>query len=193
MIVGISGGIGSGKSCVTNILKDCGFKVIDADQLSREVVRKGTPGLAKLVEAFGEEILTKDGRLNRKKTASLCFGNDKNYKKLNKIMGKAIKDLCKEKLAKYKDKDIALEVILLFEAGWDKMCDKTIAVSADTEVRIKRVIKRDHCTREDAINRINRQMSDEERNKLADIVVVNNTSLKALEKQVLKELGIKKG
>ncbi|MCQ2553920.1 MAG: dephospho-CoA kinase, partial [Clostridia bacterium] len=154
MIVGISGGIGSGKSCVTNILKDCGFKVLDADQLAREVVRKGTPGLAKLVEAFGEDILTKDGRLNRKKTARLCFGNDKNYKKLNKIVGNATADLCKEKLAKYKDKNIALEVILLFEAGWDKMCDKTIAVSADTEVRIKRVIKRDHCTREDAINRI---------------------------------------
>lgn len=193
MIVGITGGIGSGKSCASLILKKYGFVVIDADKLAREVVKKGSPTLKKLSDTFGEEILCKCGRLNRKKLASLCFENDRNYQKLNKITGKAIKDLAISKIEKNKGKDIAFEVILLFESGWDTMCNKTVAVCADTDTRIKRVIKRDNCSREDAIARINRQMSDKEYKKLADIVVYNNGSLKQLEKELVSHLGIKKG
>jgi len=191
MIVGITGGIGSGKSCASQILKSKGFYVIDADKLSREVVKKGSKTLNELVKTFGTEILTKDGRLNRKRLARLCFGNDKNYNRLSSIVPKAIKELAIEKIKTHKDKDIAFEVILLFESGWNKICDKTVAVCADTDLRIKRVIKRDHCTKEDALERINRQMSEKEYARYADIVVYNNGSLKSLEKQLCKSLGIK--
>ena len=193
MIVGITGGIGSGKSSVTQILKKYGYVVVDADQIAREVVKKGEPLLDKLAKTFGSEILTKDGRLNRRKLANLCFTNDKNYLKLNQIMHTAIKKRSIEKFKAHKGSNIAFEVTLLFESGWDDMCDKTIAVCADIDTRIKRVVKRDQCTKQDAIVRINRQMSDKEYKKYADIVVYNNSSLRALEDEVAYHLDIKKG
>ena len=193
MIVGITGGIGSGKSSVTQILKKYGYVVVDADQIAREVVKKGEPLLDKLAKTFGSEILTKDGRLNRRKLANLCFTNDKNYLKLNQIMHTAIKKRSIEKFKAHKGSNIAFEVTLLFESGWDDMCDKTIAVCADIDTRIKRVVKRDHCSKQDAIDRINRQMSDKEYKKYADIVVYNNSSLRALEDEVAYHLDIKKG
>ncbi|MDO5331877.1 MAG: dephospho-CoA kinase [Bacillota bacterium] len=190
MIIGITGGIGSGKSCVTQILKKHGYFVIDADKLARDVVKKGQPTLNKLVKEFGDYILTKDGRLNRKRLAKLCFNNDSNYKRLNAITGPAIKKHAENIIKAHNRSNIALEVILLFESGWDKMCDKTIAVCADTDIRIKRVTKRDHCSKEDALDRINRQMSDNEYKKLADIVLYNNAGLKSLENDVIKHLDI---
>lgn len=193
MIVGITGGIGSGKSSVTQILKKYGFVIVDADKISREVVKKGEPLLEKLAKTFGSDILTKDGRLNRKKLASLCFTNDKNYLKLNRIMHNAIKKRSIEKFKAHKNSNVAFEVTLLFESGWDDMCDMTIAVCADIDTRIKRVVKRDHCTKNDALDRINRQMSDMEYKKYADIVIYNNSSLKALESEVACHLDIKKG
>lgn len=191
MIIGLTGGIGSGKSTVSKILKKYGFVIIDSDKLSRETVKKGSSALGKLTKAFGADILTKDGRLNRRALAAKAFSDDKAYKKLVAITQKAILDLAKEKFQKNKDKDIVFEVPLLFESGWDKYCDKTISVAANKSVRVERVCKRDNLDKKSIEDRMARQLTDKERNAKADIVINNNGSEEDLEKQIVKKLNLK--
>ena len=191
MIIGLTGGIGSGKSTVSKILKSYGFVIIDSDKLSRETVKKGSSALGRLTKAFGADILTKDGRLNRRALAAKAFSDDKAYKKLVAITQKAILDLAKEKFQKNKDKDIVFEVPLLFESGWDKYCDKTISVAANKAVRLERVCKRDNLDKKSIEDRMARQLTDKERNAKADIVINNNGSEEDLEKQIVKKLNLK--
>lgn len=191
MIIGLTGGIGSGKSTVSKILKKYGFIIIDSDKLSRETVKKRSSALGKLTKAFGTDILTKDGRLNRRALAAKAFSDDKAYKKLVAITQKAILDLAKEKFQKNKDKDIVFEVPLLFESGWDKYCDKTISVAANKSVRLERVCKRDNLDKKSIEDRMARQLTDKERNAKADIVINNNGSEEDLEKQIVKKLNLK--
>jgi len=191
MIYGLTGGIGSGKSTISKILKKYGFIIIDADKISRETVKKGSKTLDELTKAFGSDILCSCGRLNRKKLASIAFCDDKAYKTLNKITSSAILTLAKEKIEKHKGKDIIFEVPLLFESSWDRYCDKTITVCASEKLRTQRVSKRDHISEKQIKERINRQLTDKERKEKADIVIYNNGELDKLEKQLVKALNLK--
>lgn len=180
-IIGITGGIASGKSAVTNILKKrFSFTVIDADQLARQAVAVGSPGLKKIVEVFGEEILAESGDLNRFKLGEIIANDELARKKLNAIVHPEVQKIYDCEINFYKNKGIPTvfyDCPLLFEANLQDTVDETILVVADKEIRIKRIMERDGLNREQAQKRIDMQMSDEAKIGLADVVVENNGNL----------------
>jgi dephospho-CoA kinase len=187
-IIGVTGGIGSGKSTVSHILQDLGAKVIDADRIAREVTRKGEPALSELVEYFGTEILNSSGELSRKKLADMVFGNQEKVDKLNEITHHHILREINSIIERLKGQEntgiIVLDVPIPVKHGFLDIVDEVWTVTADKEVRIKRIMDRSKLTQQDAVNRINAQKSDEEYIRLADNVLYNNGSVEELEKTV---------
>lgn len=196
-IIGIAGGIGSGKSTVTDYLREKEYIVYDADEIARESVMPGEPALKELVDFFGVEILNADGSLNRRKLAQIAFNDEDKTKKLNEILHRDIdkrydlklteyKAYITEQSANYKDtmKLVFISAPLLYEADLDKKCSETWAVIADKEIRIQRTMERDGLPRNEVEDRISRQMSDEERAKRATHVIKNNDTKENLIKQV---------
>jgi dephospho-CoA kinase len=172
--VGITGGIGSGKSFVAKIFKTLGVPFYDADKeakdlmVSSDLIRNG------LVDAFGAEVYFYDGTLNRKWLSGQVFNNPEKLKLLNSIVHPVViqdaVDWGNAQTFSYSLKEAAL----LFESGSYKTLDYTILVVAPEELRIERVMKRDEVSREEVINRINKQMPEEEKLKLADFIIVND-------------------
>lgn len=191
-VIGLTGGIGTGKSTAAEYLHSKGFAVIDADQIGRDMTADGSPLLAVLDEMFGSngpygrvgvEILSAPGVLDRKAMASLVFSNDEIRYKFNEIMHSAIIDEIKREIASYEieGKTHALiDAPLLFEAGVNRLCDRVILITAALEKRIERVVSRDHMTREEIVSRIKSQMDDSEKAALSDFVVDNSGSLEEL-------------
>ena len=186
MILGLTGGIGSGKSTVAAELKKYGFKIVDADAECRKVTAKGSDALNELVRVFGTEILCKNGVLNRKKLGKIVFGNKAKLKKLNFIVQTKALDVCLGKLKKYTSSgyNVVFDVPLIFEAGWNKYCDKVLTVSADEDIRVQRTVLRDGCTEADVRQRMTRQLTDEQREEKADFVIKNDADLDTLESAV---------
>lgn len=189
-IIGITGTIGSGKSTVSKILEKLGAKVIDADAIARDVVRKGEKALSEIVEFFGSEVLDTDGELNRKKMAGIVFGNTEKLQVLNNIVHKYVKERmtkCIEEAGNAGNIDtVVIDVPIPIKDGFIDIADVIWVVTADIETRIDRVMKRNGLTREEVLKRINSQMSEEEYLKLADKIVYNNGDLEELEKQVIE-------
>jgi len=198
MILGLTGGIGSGKSTAAKMFKAFGFMIVDADKECRAVTKKGSEALKKLAAVFGDDILTKNGVLKRKKLGQIVFADEKQLQKLNSIVQKSALEICLNKINKYnmQGKNVVFDVPLLFEGSWDKYCDKTVAVICDKEIRIHRTMERDNISRKDVESRIAKQMSDAERKKRADFVIKNDKDLEFLSLQVrdidkkLKQLGL---
>lgn len=184
-IIGITGGIGTGKSQVCKILQEHGVYVIDADQVARKVVQKGEKALPELVSYFGEEILLPGGELDRKKLADIVFDNSEKLGMLNQITHKYIIEETNQMIKNSSANIVAIEAALLIESGMHKMCDKVISVISDRETRIARILARDHLSRKQAIKRIESQQSDEFYIRHADFVIINNKGIKELEDQVL--------
>lgn len=158
-VIGLTGPIGSGKSTVASFLKKNGCAVIDADQLSRETALN-PEYLAKLKEAFGADILGKDGALDRRLLARRAFATRENAERLNAITHPVIIAEAEKRIAKAKTgsaKAVVLEAILLFESGADRLCDVCVAVTAPDSVRLRRVMKRDGVTEDAARARMNNQ------------------------------------
>ena len=188
MIYGLTGGIGAGKSAVANILKEKGYRVLNADDISREVTQKDSPLLRLLVKAFGIEIIQEDGELNRRKLAEIAFSDKDKTRRLNELMQTAILVRAIEKVSRlrflHKDDVIFFEVPLLFEAGWDNFVNKIWLVTAPTEERVSRVMERDGLSQDEIMARMKLQMTDEEKKQRADVIIENNGNLDDLEKQV---------
>lgn len=180
-VIGLTGGIASGKSTLTNILKKrFNYIVIDADQLARQAVEVGSPGLEKIINVFGEGVLTETGELNRSKLGEIIANDELARKKLNAIVHPEVQKIYDQEIRFYKNMGIPAvfyDCPLLFEANLQSTVDKTILVVADKEMRIKRIMERDGLNREQAQRRIDMQMPDEEKIRLADIIVDNNGSL----------------
>ncbi len=174
MIIGLTGGIGSGKTTVSDELKKAGCFVIDADAIYKELTQPGMPLVKKLEEEFGD--VTTSGALDRAKLSAKALGNPR----LNDITHKAISDEIKKLMDTNKDKDIYLDLPLLFESGYDKICDKIWVVTAPENERIDRVAARDRLSIEEIKKRISLQMSDEEKIAKSDVVIKNNGSLEDL-------------
>ncbi len=192
-IIGLTGGIGSGKSTVSSYLKEKNFTVSDADKIAHEILEPQKPALARLVDVFGKEILDENGNLKRKHLASIAFTNKENEKKLNEITHGEIKDEMIRQIKKAKDdgeKLMFLDIPLLFEQGLDKWCDVTWVVTADEEIRINRVVSRDNTTEEDVKARMACQMLDDEKIALADEVLDNSFGIEELY-QKIEELLVK--
>lgn len=180
-VIGITGGIASGKSTVTDILKKrFNYCVIDADQLARQAVEPGSSGLIKITAVFGQEVINENGELNRSMLGEMIANDEQLRKKLNAIVHPEIKKLYDQQIDLYRCSGIPTvfyDCPLLFETNQQNTVDETIVVVADKEIRINRLRERDKLTREQAIKRIEMQMSDEEKIILADTVIENNGSL----------------
>lgn len=187
MIIGLTGGIGSGKSSVAAILEEQGFLRVDADEVSRTLTQDGSPMLDKIAELFGKDFV-KNGKLDRRALASLVFSDQDELSRLNKLMHDEILKGCLEMMAANPEKDAVFEVPQLFEAGWERYCDYVWVVCADIEKRIARVVKRDGLSEAEILARISKQMSDEERRMRADVVIYNNGDEEELRGDVLKQL-----
>ena len=179
---GLTGGIGSGKSTVAARFRERGLPVIDADELARAVVARGTPGLSDVVRELGPEFLTEQGELDRKKVAALVFFDPGARRKLNRITHPRVAELSAERmqeLARRGDPLACYEVPLLVEAGLSEMLRPLVVVRADPRTQIRRTMARDGATEDEARARVLSQMPIDDKAKLADYVVDNEGTREA--------------
>lgn len=195
MRVGLTGGIASGKSTVSTILRELGAVVIDADLLAREVVARGTPGLAAVVEEFGPEILTADGELDRPKMGALVFGDEEKRRRLEAIVHPLVFERYAEMEAAAPDDGIVVhDIPLLVESGRAAEFDVVIVVDAPTEVQVERMVRDRGWTEEEARSRIAAQATRDERRAVATYVIDNTGTREDLRTritEVFAELGNK--
>jgi dephospho-CoA kinase len=192
MRVGLTGGVASGKSTVSGILVELGAVVIDADKLAREVVEKGTPGLEQVVAAFGPEVLTADGHLDRAKVGSIVFNDEAKRKTLEGIVHPLVFERYAELEASVPQDGIVVhDIPLLAESGRADGFDAVIVVETPAETRVERMLRDRGWTREDAESRIAAQATPEQRRAIATYVVENTGSrddLRARVEEVYAEL-----
>ncbi|MFE9392303.1 dephospho-CoA kinase [Streptomyces sp. NPDC006784] len=186
--VGLTGGIGSGKSEVARLLAECGAVIVDADRIAREVVEPGTPGLAAIVDEFGAEVLTGDGRLDRPRLAALVFADPERRTALNAIVHPLVGERSAEldRAAREADPDAVVvhDVPLLVENGLAPLYDTVVVVDAATETRLDRLVRLRGTDEDEARARMAAQASREERLAVADIVIDNNGPLSELAPRV---------
>lgn len=178
MIVGLTGGIASGKSTVAEFFRQKGIPVVDADEISRAVTEPDAEGAKAIEENFGNEMFVLKC-LDRKKLAAYCFANKERTEKLNSVLHPIIiKEMLRqtEEYEKAGAKTVIWDVPLLFETGLDRYCNKIIAVVCNENTRILRAQKRSDISAEEVKKRISRQMSDGERRKRADYIIDNGKS-----------------
>ena len=186
-VIGLTGGIASGKTTVSNLFKISGVPVIDADLVARQVVEKGTVGLTALVNRFGEAILNTDGTLNRTELGKRMFSEEEIRSEVNDILQPLIRQEITSRMQAYKDQGktlIVLDVPLLFEMHYENLCDDIIVVAVSIEPQIARMEKRNGYTRQEALERIQSQTPLEEKVKRATIVWSNEGTLQELEQKV---------
>lgn len=186
MIIGLTGGIASGKSTVSNFFKELGVKVIDADIVAREISeRKAT--IDEICNIFGRDILDENGRIVREKLRERVFQDKRLVQKLNSIIHPQVIEYFKERKDENREDELLIfDVPLLYEAKMDTLCDKVIVVGVDRKKQIERVIQRDGSSEEVARNIIANQMSLDDKIKRADIVIMNDGTLEELKGKVLK-------
>lgn len=182
MVIGLTGGIGSGKSTVATMLLNANIPVIDADKLARELTEKSSEANKEIAQKFGE-VFFADGSLNRAKLAAQVFSDPKKLLELENILHPKIEDLRKSRLAKLEKEGYKVAIYmapLIFEKGLEKNLDQVILVVADGNIKLSRITKRDNLSHEEAKRRINAQMRDEEKRSKAHVVIENNGSLSEL-------------
>ena len=202
MVIGLTGGIGTGKSTVSQILKDRGFPVIDLDVISHEVIEFPSV-VEKIVQNFGREVLAEDEAgnftISREKLGKIIFANKEKRLVLNSIMHPEILKVMHKKILecelgknknknKNKNKIIFVEVQLLFEVQWEKEFDYILLVAAKRDMQVRRVLERDKRSEEEAWNIINSQMSLDEKREKSDFVIENDGNMDDLNKKVDKFL-----
>ncbi len=178
MIIGLTGSIASGKSTVSAYLKEKGFNVIDCDKISHDVLNNNTK---EIVNLFGKDIL-EGNNINRKRLGSIVFNNKELLNKLNNFLHPLIK---KEVLNQVTD-FCFIDCPLLFETDYINLVDKSLVIYTELDIQIERLMSRDNFSREEAIKRINLQMSLEEKKKLANFVIFNNKSKEILYNEINK-------
>ena len=194
MVIGLTGGIGTGKSTVSQILKDRGFLVIDLDVISHEVIEFSSV-VEKIVQNFGREVLDEDEAgnctISREKLGKIIFSDKKKRLALNSIMHPEILKVMHKKILECKsekNKIIFVEVQLLFEVQWEKEFDYILLVAAKRDMQVRRVLERDKRSEEEAWNIINSQMSLDEKREKSDFVIENDGNMDDLNKKVDKFL-----
>jgi dephospho-CoA kinase len=195
LIVGLTGGVASGKTAASQVLKEEGAYIIDADQIARELVRPHQPAWNELIRAFGKEILQEDGSLHRKKLADKVFADPKQRKRLNQILHPRIKEEMDRRTKEIGQKDpeaiVVIDAPLLVELGDHHEMDKLIVVNSTQTQQIERLKDRDGISPEEALRILSSQMPLGEKVKLADFVIGNEGSLEETKKrarEVFKEL-----
>lgn len=189
-VIGLTGGIASGKSLVAAFLKQLGAEIIDADAVGHQVIMPGKPAYGDLIETFGRTILNEDGTVDRKKLGAVVFDDPEKLRLLNKITHLRIFIEIEEKLNSIRGAlphtVVVVEAALLFEIGLDSLVDEIWVVEADPEVQVRRLMKRNNLTEEEAWDRVNAQMPSVSRIARADRVVYNNSGVEELFRKVLE-------
>ncbi|WP_314728292.1 dephospho-CoA kinase [Bacillus sp. Marseille-Q3570] len=187
MIVGLTGGIASGKSTISEMIQEMNIPVIDADKIAREVVLPGEPAYKQIVEFFGTEILEKDGNLHRKKLGSIIFNDEEKRLKLNSIVHPAVRKRMighREELLE-EHEDVVMDIPLLFESKLTHMVDRTLLVYVDKETQLRRLMDRDHSSAEESLSRIRSQIPLDDKKKWADDVIDNNGTFEESRQQLI--------
>lgn len=186
IVLGLTGQTGAGKSSLCHLLRQKGCTVIDADQVARTVVEKGSACIADIVLEFGIEYLTVDGCLNRRKLAESVFTDKTKLKKLNDIMFPYIVNQIQEQIQAAKEAQggvILLDAPTLFESGCDKFCDCVVSVVAAQDTRCRRIMERDQLTEEEALHRIHAQHEEAFYMDRSWTVIRNNGDMEELERE----------
>lgn len=185
-IIGLTGGMASGKSECARYLRSRGIKVLDADGISRELTRAGNIGARHLMEELGPEFFI-NGELDRARTAQWAFSSPENTEKLNAVLHPLVLSRLNEDINRLKaegEKAAVIDCPLLFESGLDKACSQIWLVTADYETRLRRAQERSGLSRAQANARMERQLSDGERAARSNIIIENNGSLAELEEKL---------
>lgn len=184
LIVGLTGQTGAGKSTVAHMFARRGVAVIDADEVARKTMESSKGCLMDLVIEFSTEVIHPDATLNREKLAKICFGNPHKLKRLNQIAYPYIVDAIEKHMSEIcarGDEMLVLDAPTLYESGLDKQCDRVVAVIAEKETRIRRIIRRDNLAEEDARLRADAQNLDTFYTARADDIIKNNEDEQALQ------------
>jgi len=188
VLIGLTGGIGSGKSFAASLFRDLGARVIDADILCRELVLPNRPAWKEIVEKFGSDILQEDQRLDRKKLSALIFSDPSKKQMLEAILHPMVFEEERRRYQRILEGDAGAVVIvdaaMLIESGNHKNMDKVIVIRSGLEDQIERVVKRNGWSREQVIERMNSQMSVDEKLLHADFVIENDGDLENLRNNV---------
>lgn len=197
LVIGLTGGIASGKSTVSTMFKEMNIPVVDADVEARLAVMKGEVAYFQIIDTFGKDILLEDGEIDRQKLGLIIFHQEEKRKLLNEIVHPEVRKRMigqVEKASQTGEEVIVLDIPLLFESKLTYMVEKTILVYVDYDTQLERLMKRNSLSIDDAKARIQSQMPLNEKMKLADAVINNNGSVEETKKQlinVLTQLGIK--
>ncbi|MCI2147528.1 MAG: dephospho-CoA kinase [Clostridiales bacterium] len=187
-VIGITGGIGAGKSTVSGYLASLGYPVFDADEVSRGLTAAGSPVVDELAETFGEEILVRKGVLSREKLAEIVFSDPDKNRKLMQIVTMKVREAGQKWISDYRKKEkydiIILDIPLLFETGSEDLCDAVWFITADDEVRRRRVMERDGVTAEQVERRMRSQMPEKEKAERSDEIVDNSRGVEELHRTV---------
>lgn len=186
-IIGITGGIASGKSTVSLYLQELGFTIVDADLASRAVVEPGEEAYHQVVEAFGEDILLTDGNIDRVKLGSIIFNDQEKRLLLNGIVHPAVRNWMRvktEAALASGEETVFMDIPLLFESKLTFMVDKTLLIYVDEQVQLERLMNRNGLSETEALARINSQMPLADKKALADAVLDNNGDINETKRQV---------
>jgi dephospho-CoA kinase len=187
IVIGLTGGIGTGKSEVARILQGLGAVLINADQVGHEAYQPHSEIWHEVVKAFGEEILQANGGIDRKKLGSIVFSHPQHLARLNQIMHPRMAAIVARRIERLREEGalvVVVEAALLFEAGWDSLVDEVWAVDSTVEVVINRLQARDGLSEEEIRKRINSQMPAKERLARSDVVISNSGDVANLERAV---------
>jgi dephospho-CoA kinase len=188
-VIGLTGGIGSGKSTVAQFLAELDAVILDADKVGHEAFRAGTDAWREVVAAFGRQVLTPEGDVDRQKLAEVVFGNPEALSRLNQIMHPQIGRMVKARLEEYRRQGVGvvvLEIPLLVETGGTSLVDEVWVTVASEPTVLRRLEERSGLSRQQSLARLRSQVSNEERVKHADVVINNDGSLDELKAEVKK-------
>ncbi|AHA97760.1 dephospho-CoA kinase [Lactobacillus johnsonii] len=193
--LGLTGGIASGKSTADEFFKKKKIPIIDSDLIAHKIMEIGQNGYKAVVDYFGTDILNDDQTINRRKLGGIVFNDKAKLKKLNELTHPLVHQEIKQQMARYRanqEKLVVIDVPLLFESGFESLCNGVLVISITPELQIERLMKRNAFTKKEAIARINNQMPLSEKEKRATYVVANTGTIDDLEKKLsdlLQEIG----
>jgi len=191
LVIGLTGGIASGKSTVSNMLKEMSITVIDADVEARLAVMEGEPAYKQIIAEFGDGILLENGEIDRQKLGAIIFHQADKRQRLNEITHPEVRRRMLEQVETAKrnnEEVVVLDIPLLFESKLTAMVEKTLLVYVDSDIQLQRLVERNNLTITDAQARISSQMPLSEKIKLADAVINNNGTLAETKQQLLTVL-----
>ncbi|WP_322535960.1 dephospho-CoA kinase [Bacillus altitudinis] len=187
LVIGLTGGIASGKSTVSQMIKEKGIRVVDADIIAKEAVSKESAALHQIVQTFGEEVLLPNGELNRQQLGTIIFSDEEKRKQLNAIVHPEVrKEMLEQRDEGVSNNEtfVVLDIPLLFESKLEGLVDRIIVVYTTPELQLSRLMNRNDLSEEEALNRIQSQQSLEEKCQKADRVIENTKDLAFMRKQL---------